>query len=428
MLSRRSTVAAAKDLVSRDLADDAATLNREAPPADGGRNGLRPVTVLHVFSGDLWAGAEVMIFNLLRQLRACGDLRVVALALNDGTLVRELREVGVETHMVPEGERSFVAIVGKALRLARQIRADVIHSHRYKENLLAWILARRAAARGLVSTLHGLPEAPSGARRADVRAALVGRADLQLLKRGFDVAVAVSHEMKRVLVETHGFPDERVRVIHNGVSVPAGEPSPAERPGEELHVGTVGRLVPVKDLDLFVEAASLVARHRSGTQFSILGDGPLREPLLAAARRRGLQACLRILPPVVNPAPYYRSLDLYVNTSRHEGLPLSVVEAMAHGVPVVAARVGGIPEALTHGEHGFLVDGRDPAEFARWILELARNSALRQDMGERAMRRARSCFSASAMGERYRALYRQCGGQTASAPGMAREEGRLGCG
>jgi glycosyltransferase involved in cell wall biosynthesis len=386
-----------------------------------------PVTVLHVFSGDLWAGAEVMIFNLLRELRVCGDLRVVALALNDGTLARQLRSVDVETHVIPEGGRSFAAIVAKGVQLARQIRADVIHSHRYKENMLAWVLARCTAARGLISTLHGLPEATSGAWDGGVRA-LVRRADLQLVKRGFDVAVAVSHDMRRILVESHSFPEERVRVIHNGVGVPVGEPSRQERSGRELHVGTVGRLVPVKGLDLFVEAAGLVAREGSGTQFSILGDGPLRERLLALVRARGAESCLRVLPSVADPAPFYRSLDLYVSTSLHEGLPLSVVEAMAYGTPVVAARVGGIPEVVTHGEHGFLVDGRDPAAFAARILQLAQDEGLRRDMGARAALRARSCFSASRMGERYGALYRQCMGQAAGAPNMVREEGRLGCG
>ena len=413
--------------MSCNLAEEAVILNPRAQPADGGSNGVSPVTVLHVFSGDLWAGAEVMIFNLLQELRACDDLRVVALALNDGTLVRRLRSVGVETHVIPEEGRPFAAIVGKSLQLARQIRADVIHSHRYKENLLAWVLARCTAARGLISTLHGLPDATSGARRAGAPA-LVRRANLQLLKRGFDVAVAVSQELRGILVESHSFPEERVRVIHNGVSVPVGEPPRRERSGREMHVGTVGRLVPVKAFDLFVEAASLVAREGPGVQFSILGDGPLRERLLALATTRGMETRLRVLPPVVDPAPYYRSLDVYVSTSLHEGLPLSVVEAMAHGKPVVAARVGGIPEVVTHGEHGFLVEGRDPAEFARWILELARDEVRRQDMGERAVMRARSCFSASRMGEQYRALYRQCLGQAAGALSMAREEGRLGCG
>ena len=426
MLSPRSTVVATKEQISCDLAEEAVMLNLKAQPADGGSHGVTPVTVLHVFSGDLWAGAEVMIFNLLQELRACDDLRVVALALNDGTLVRLLRSVGVETHVIPEEGRPFAAIVGKSLRLARQVRADVIHSHRYKENLLAWVLARCTAARGLISTLHGLPEATSGAGRAGLRA-LIRRADLQLLKRGFDVAVAVSQELRGILVESHGFPEKRVRVIHNGVSVPVGEPPRRERSGREIHVGTVGRLVPVKAFDLFIEAASLVAREGPG-QFSILGDGPLRERLLGLVKTRGMETRIRVLPPMVDPAPYYRSLDVFVSTSLHEGLPVSILEAMAHGKPVVAARVGGIPEVVAHGEHGLLVEGRDPAEFARRILELARDEVRRQDMGERAALRARSCFSASRMGERYRALYRQCLGQAAGAPSMACEGGRLGCG
>jgi glycosyltransferase involved in cell wall biosynthesis len=381
---------------------------------------MTPIKVLHVFSGDLWAGAEVMIFTLLHTLRQYGDLRLVALALNEGELVERLRAVDIETHVISE-RAPFPVVVGRACHLARRIRADVIHSHRYKENLLAWMVAKVAGMPALISTLHGLPEATAGATSGSVRA--LGRgADVHLLRRGFDVTVAVSHEMKRVLIDRHGFPDTRVVVIHNGVQVPDGTVTTRRCADRETHVGTVARLVPVKALDLFIETAALVARETAGVRFSILGDGPLHEPLLALARARGIESRLRILPPVPDAAPYYRSLDLYVNTSSHEGLPLSVVEAMTHGTPVVAARVGGIPEIIDDGDHGFLVEGRNPADFARRILELSADPAGRLAMGERAVARARERFSAPMMAARYRALYQQ------HVPSAISQEGLTKCG
>ena len=109
--------------------------------------------------------------------------------------------------------------------------------------------------------------------------------------------------------------------------------------------------------------------------------------------------------PRPDPFPYYQSLDLYLNTSRHEGIPLSVIEAMACGTPVVSSAVGGIPEIVTHGEHGFLVEGRDAGPFAARCISLMGDDPLRRIMGERASAWARSHFSAPAMARAYRSLY-----------------------
>ena len=101
------------------------------------------MTVLHIFSGDLWAGAEVMIFNLLSRLHEDGAVKVIALSLNEGVLVDKLRALGISTSVIPEKSHTFRAILRHATRLLKDTPIDVIHSHRYKENLLAWRLAAR---------------------------------------------------------------------------------------------------------------------------------------------------------------------------------------------------------------------------------------------------------------------------------------------
>jgi glycosyltransferase involved in cell wall biosynthesis len=173
----------------------------------------------------------------------------------------------------------------------------------------------------------------------------------------------------------------------------------------------VGRLVPIKGLDVFLEVAAILRRETGAVRFSILGDGPLRDELARHARDLGLHECLQFLAPRPDPFGYYRSLDLYLNTSVHEGLPLSVVEAMACGKPVVSAAVGGIPEIVTDGEDGFLVGGRDPARFAERCRALMRDPRLWTSMGERAAAAARSRLSAEVMAEAYRQLYEECRGR-----------------
>jgi glycosyltransferase involved in cell wall biosynthesis len=154
--------------------------------------------------------------------------------------------------------------------------------------------------------------------------------------------------------------------------------------------------------------AAAVRREFPLVRFSVLGDGPLREALSRQASSLKLDDCLDFLAPRPDPIPYYRTLDMYLNTSLHEGIPLSVIEAMACGTPVVSSAVGGIPEIITHGEDGFLVEGRAADRFADHCLGLIRDAGLRTAMGERASARARSHFSASAMADAYRDLYDEC--------------------
>lgn len=367
-----------------------------------------PLTVCHVFSGDLWAGAEVVIFNLLERLRHDPGLRVIAVALNEGVLTERLREAGVTTHVIPESRHGIFGIARRAARLLRPEGVTVLHGHRYKENLLAWLLARRLGVRELVTTIHGMPESPDNQGAAVQAVSWMRRLDLLLVNRCFSMTVAVSDEMKRALIGRYGFRDARVRVIRNGGRFPAPAPATAPDLGT-FHIGTVGRLVPIKGLDLFLEVAAELRRRTPQVRFSILGDGPLRDELGRQAVRLGIADCVEFLAPRPDPFGYYHSLDLYLNTSVHEGLPLSIVEAMACGKAIVSAAVGGIPEIVAHGEHGFLVEGRDPGRFAERCLTLMRDNRLRRAMGQDAAIAARSGLSAEAMARQYRRLYDECG-------------------
>jgi protein-tyrosine-phosphatase len=168
-------------------------------------------------------------------------------------------------------------------------------------------------------------------------------------------------------------------------------------------------MVPIKGLDLFLDVAAALRRQTPRVRFSILGDGPLRDELARRAAALDLDGSIEFVPPRPDPFPYYRSLDVYLNTSVHEGLPLSVVEAMACGKPIVSAAVGGIPEIVAHGDHGFLVEGREAARFVECCLTLMRDERLRASMGERAGAAAHAGLSASAMAGAYRRLYEECG-------------------
>jgi len=245
-----------------------------------------PMTILHLFSGDLWAGAEVMIFHLLRRLSNDPDLRILALALNEGTLAQRLRDAGIPTHVIPESGASFPALFLKIGRWMRGRQVDVIHSHRYKENLIAWLLGFSPGVKRRVATLHGMPEPTDGWKTG-----LLHQTNFLLLRRGFST-VAVSMEMKRTLIERHQFHPDRVALIHNGIERAAAPPpsdATAYRPPTGvLHIGTVGRMVPVKDFDFLLKVVAEVARQVKVVRFSLLGEGPMRGRLVEQVGHLGL--------------------------------------------------------------------------------------------------------------------------------------------
>ena len=362
------------------------------------------MTILHVFSGDLWAGTEKMACTLLRRLQGHSDLELLALSLNDGTLSRALQEAGIATLVIPESRHSFGEIFLRALHHLKGRKIKIIHAHGYKQNLLALLIGRCKGVKCLISTLHGLSESYPIRPPSKDSIGFKTQMDYFLLRRAYTQAIAVSHDIKNVLISRHGFDEAKIKVIYNGIEIPKLK---AMRRAENsaIHVGTVGRMVPVKDFGLFLEIAAVLRKKMVNVRFSILGEGPLKEELMRRVKDLQLEGMVEFEVPRADPQEYYESLDLYMNTSVHEGIPLSILEAMASGIPVVAPQVGGIPEIITHGEHGLLVNSRNPEEFANRCLELIRDPQHRIAMGRKAYERVASSFSSNQMAEAYRRLY-----------------------
>jgi len=362
------------------------------------------IRVLHLFSGDLCAGAEGVVANLLEQLAADPAVEPIAVGLNDGVLIRRLAARGVETHVLAEGAQGFTRLALDCARRLRGRRIDLVHAHRYKENLLAAVVARMLHIPRTVTTVHGVPEVSP---RAPLRSRLVTAIDRFNVRASFDAVVAVSAQMRSVLLERFGVRPDRLRLIYNGIEMPEHCKPLEQESRTAVHIGTVGGMVPVKGYRLFLELAADLHRRRADVRFSILGDGPMLAELTAEAARLGISDCIAFLPPQRDPQRYYRGLDIYVNTSLHEGLPLSVLEAMACGTPIVAAEVGGIPEVVRHGEHGFLIPGRDARAFAACCERLIEDRELRRAMGASARARVAEAFGRERMAASYRALYEE---------------------
>jgi glycosyltransferase involved in cell wall biosynthesis len=356
--------------------------------------------VLVLASGDLWAGAEVMVNQLVNELSTFPEVGLRVVLLNKGRLAKELVKLGIEVLVIDESKHSFFYTIRVIRKLVAEFSPDIIHSHRYKENFLAWAATCWRKNIKLVATQHGMPETVG----KDVRLLSKVRNSLffRLLSCFFVRTVLVSREMRQLLVGSYGFSFKNITVIHNGIFIPKDI---SHRKGLRVFIGSAGRFFPVKDFSLFVDLAHSLVRQNDTVDFVLAGDGPQHIILEEKIRSLGLQERFRILGHQDDMDAFYRSLDIYINTSVHEGIPMSVLEAMSHGLPVVAANVGGFSEIVQDGEQGFLIVERNKNVYVDRVLELILNQDLRLKMAKSARDRVVDCFSRKVMAEKYYQLY-----------------------
>jgi glycosyltransferase involved in cell wall biosynthesis len=253
----------------------------------------------------------------------------------------------------------------------------------------------------LVFTEHG--------RLSDSGPSVKRRLANRILGRMPHAVFTVSADLREHLVE-EAFSRESVGVIYNGIE-PGPLPSSDARTSirtrlgvseDTLVVGTIARLDPVKSLETLIRAASELAQERS-IALIIVGDGPERAPLERAAIEGGASKHVRFLGHRNDAREWLAGFDVYVNSSISEGVSLTILEAMAAGVPVIATRVGGTPEVVE--SVGRLVPARSSGAIVSALKELAANAGLRDELGRAARRRVEELFTIDRMVRDYRDVY-----------------------
>lgn len=366
------------------------------------RHGKARLKVVHLASGDTWGGAERVIVELASQSRRDSHVDVEALLFNEGRLAGALRESKVPIHVIAESTHSFLSLVAATRRYLTVMGADVVHAHRYKEILAAAfaVLVRRS---GLVVTVHGLEP------RSQLTYRQLPRFWAPLLAARLVGArfVGVSGELTRRLVRRLG--RQQVTHIPNPMPRVDGRPVPPDLRtllgwnSSRPIVGFVGRLEHVKGPDRFVEIA---ARCHRDIGFVLIGTGALDLDLRARVATTGLGDRIAFLDEVPEATGYLRQLDVLALPSRHEGLPMVLLEAAACEVPVVAFNVGGVGEVLDGGPAARLIRPGDEEGFLGAVEELVKDRAQVQREVARWARSVRARFSPAVVLSDYLAVYR----------------------
>jgi glycosyltransferase involved in cell wall biosynthesis len=222
--------------------------------------------------------------------------------------------------------------------------------------------------------------------------------------------VCNSQALKSVLTKSYGVPAARLTIIPNGVDTEYFQPATALANGPPRLL-YIGRLVPDKDPDTLLQAFQLTIRAHPDAELWLVGEGPRQAALQELAFRHSLSARVRFIPPTDDLLPVLQQATFMVLSSRTEALPNVVLEAMAAGLPVVATRVGGVPELVDPGVTGWLVPPGDAPALAAALGQALADPEARQAMGRTARQRAINDFSLEAMARRYESVLDRLLGQ-----------------
>ena len=358
-------------------------------------------------------GTERLVIEIVRALATRADSIVCCLD-QPGVWAAELEAINVPVIALWRTPGFHPAL---ALRLARIIKehgVSVVHCHHYSPYIYGLLAAMLTPSVKLIFTEHGkLSDAgPSRKRR------LVN----PVLSRWPARICAVSADLKQHMV-AEGFPARRVNVLYNGID-PGRRPTAQQRHDARVSLGvedgafvagTVGRLDPVKNLPLLLHAHALLAATKPALRTIIVGDGPEREALEAKAAALGIRDSVIFAGYRQDVRFLMSAFDLYVNCSTYEGVSLTILEAMASTLPVIATPVGGNPEVVIDRETGLLVPA-NARSLADAIAALARAPKQRQAMGDAGRWRVKKHFSIARMVEQYAAAYFGRRAETAAPP------------
>lgn len=359
----------------------------------------RPLAILHVDPERGLGGGERQVLGLLAHLHAAGHRQTLA-ADPHGRLAPRAEELGIR--VVPLAIRNHLDVPA-ARRLAGLLARDpyaILHFHTARAHALAAFLGGSSGTSRVVT------------RRMDYRLR-GGWYTRRLYNHGVQAVIAISEGVRAMLMAS-GVEPARIHLVPSGVEPARFAPQPGARFAARARYGVrdgqwlavvVGALEERKGHAVLLDA--LAALRDPRLRVLCAGDGSLRDALPARAAALGLGDAVRFLGAVDDVADLLAAADAFLMPSHHEGLGVAALEAMAAGLPVVASRVGGLPEAVVDGETGLLVPPADPAALAAAITRLAADPARARELGAAGRARVQARFSMTAMAEGTLAVYRE---------------------
>lgn len=351
------------------------------------------------FPPHVGGGVEKVVYEISRRLTVKG-VEVVVLTLNtDGAVDFEIMD-GIRVYRCMAanltgaiGAQLSVSPLAplKILNVCRNERPDIVHANnRFFTTTMFAVALKRLIRKPLVTTLHLGPMAfESRLLSVAVRSyeGTIGKS----IVRFSDKVIAVSEAVKAQAVRLGARPCD-VAVVPNGVDLREFKPDEVRGSDGAKRICCVGRLIPNKGVQYLVEASPSVLSSHPDAEFIIVGDGPMRNRLVGMAEGLGVKHAFRFMGAVPSVSDVLRGCRIFVRPSLTEGMPLTVLEAMACGLPVIASRISGTPEVVLDGETGILVEAGSVKQIADAIKQLLSDGDGATRMGVNGLRLVRERY------------------------------------
>ena len=371
------------------------------------------IKILQIITLSEWGGAQRVVFDLSCNLNK--EKFLVEVATNPGGLLnKKLKENGITVTEVPSLQREISLLKDwKALlqlkKIIRKGRYDIVHCHSTKAGFLGRVAAKLSRVKKIYFTAHswGFYNVEEYGKKIKFfrRIQKIG----SLFSTNI---ICVSEKVKRDGLRNKIAKDKKFIVIKNGIKFELKESKNDIRqkmhiPTDKVIVVMTARLAHPKDPLLFLKASRVVKSHLPEVKFILIGSGQFMKQCQAFISGNGLAQTTALLgeKSPEDARQLMKACDIFVLTSKFEGLPITIIEAMFAGLPVIASDVGGVGELVQDNKNGFLLKTQSPDELAERIIYLAKNRGKALQMGKHGKAMAEKDFSAEKMVKEYEKLY-----------------------
>ena len=369
----------------------------------------RRTRILYVVGNFVAGGAERHLLELWSRIDRTKFEVEIACLRAEGQFLDDVRALGWRIHDLGVGRRIYGAAglrgLWRLVHATLQLRPDVIHGYLFGPNLFA-VLAGR---------LCGVPVVAVAKRNVDAFESPRQTALQRWAHRNATHVTAVSNKVAET-VAAMGVPEDAITTIPNGVDVDrfaAPAAAGSDRNGHPVRIGSVGCLAARKDYGTLFEALALLDQKGHAFELDLVGDGPDRQTLEAHAERLGLASRVHFLGERPDVEQLLPKMDVFVLSSREEGIPNALLEAMAAARPAVATAVGGTPEVMEDGESGWLVPAQAPQALADALEDALNHPEEATRRGTAAQHRVRTEMSIDTMVRQHEAWYERVVGEVA---------------
>lgn len=345
-----------------------------------------------------FGGGETMCENLTYALMRMGH-QVTAVSLYGERTPISLRmeQAGVKLVYLDKKLGLDVSMIPKLVSVFRQERPDVVHTHL---DVIKYAVpaAKLAGVGRCVHTVHNVADKEAEGR-------LQKLTNTFFYRLGWSTPVALSPQVQQTVLPFYGLKQEQVPVIYNGIDLSRFRPKSDYSQGDTVELVHVGRFTPQKNHDRLLRAFAALYENHPQCRLTLVGDGELRQQIEELVKTLRLSRAVTFAGAQADVRPYLERADIFLLPSDYEGIPMTIIEAMATGLPIVATAVGGVPDMLKPEESGLLVP-LDAEAVTRACARLVEDPALRECLGRNARADTRR-FSAECMAEAYVRVYEQ---------------------